>query len=191
MENIGKQVWRREISRRRAALAPQDFIRANSRIQQRFFNLNPVREAGVVMIYHSINGEVATEGLIEKLIRLGKQVALPVCIPGPDLEARAIQSLAEVVPTGRFGLREPSAETPLVDPATIDLIVIPGVAFDIHGNRLGHGMGYYDRFLSRSGLRGFKLGLAYDFQVVDGLPVETYDVRMDALLTPELYLNFT
>ncbi|HYH02634.1 MAG TPA: 5-formyltetrahydrofolate cyclo-ligase [Bacillota bacterium] len=181
----GKKALRQEIAERLAGLGDPDYQRLNRRIQQCFFELQPVREARVIMIYHSIKREVATLPIIETLIRQGKQVALPVCTPERDLEARLIQSLTEVIDTGKFGLKEPRQDAPTVAIADLDLIVLPGVAFDNTGNRLGHGMGYYDRFLARIDPRVFKLALAYDFQVVSQVPAETHDIKMDAILTPE------
>ena len=189
MSVLSKKALRQQIAERLAALEEPDYQRFNRQIQQLFFQLQPVREARRIMIYHSIGREVVTLPIIETLIRQGKQVALPVCTQTRDLEARAILSLAEVVETGRFGLKEPGPEAPPVAAADLDLIVVPGVAFDTTGNRLGHGMGYYDRFLARAGSRSFKLALAYDFQIVPQVPAENHDIKMDALLTPERFLT--
>jgi 5-formyltetrahydrofolate cyclo-ligase len=113
-------------------------------------------------------------------------------LTGDNLVAKEIRSLAEVRPTGKFGLFEPGPEAPAIAPDRIELAVVPGVAFDRDGNRLGHGKGYYDRFFNSPGFRAYKLGLAYDFQVVEQLPATEYDVKMDAILVPNsLYKNFS
>lgn len=187
MSVLSKNALRQQIAERLAALEEPDYQCFNRQIRQLFFRLQPVREARRIMIYHSIGREVVTLPIIETLIRQGKQVALPVCTPKRDLEARAILSLAEVIDTGKFGLKEPGPEAPSVAVADLDLIVVPGVAFDTAGNRLGHGMGYYDRFLARTGRQSFKLALAYDFQIVPQVPAEPHDIKMDGVLTPERF----
>jgi 5-formyltetrahydrofolate cyclo-ligase len=179
-----KQQWRARMRERLAVLSEVDRHNANLQIHEAFRCLNWVQNAAVVMLYYSINREVETVSMITELLARGQRVALPVCTAGCNLVAKEIQHLAEVGPTGKFGLSEPLPQTPEVVPDQIELVVVPGVAFDQSGNRLGHGNGYYDRYLNRAGLRTVKLGLAYDFQVVEQLPVDDLDVKMDALLTP-------
>lgn len=181
---LTKQHWRSLMKERLTALTETEFQTANQQIQKRFIQLELVRHAAVVMIYYAVKHEVATVNLITELLARGRRVALPVCTAGCNLVAKEIQQLAEVSPTGKFGLSEPLPQTPEVVPDQIKLVVVPGVAFDQNGNRLGHGNGYYDRFLNCADLKAVKLGLAYDFQVVERLPVDQFDVKMDALLTP-------
>lgn len=181
---LTKQHWRSLMKERLAALTEAEFQTANQQIRERFIQLELVRQAAVVMIYYAVKREVATVSLITELLARGQRVALPVCTTGCNLVAREIHNLAEVGPTGKFGLYEPLPQMPKVAPAQIELAVVPGVAFDRNGNRLGHGAGYYDRFLNCAELKAVKLGLAYDFQVVERLPVDELDVKMDALLTP-------
>jgi 5-formyltetrahydrofolate cyclo-ligase len=164
-----------------AALTPHEFLLLNSTIQQRFFELPIVKQSKQVMMYYSINHEVATEPIISKLLEMGKTVALPACTAGKNIRAGIIHSLDELVP-GIFGLTEPSASAKESDPVDFDLIVVPGVAFDKNGFRLGHGAGYYDRFLAQT--QAYKLGLAYDFQIVDQLLIELHDIPVQALLSP-------
>jgi 5-formyltetrahydrofolate cyclo-ligase len=181
---LTKQEWRDRMKERLAAFTEAEFQNANQQVRERFFRLKPVHNATVVLIYYAVNHEVATVGLIAELLARGKRVSLPVCTAGSTLAVKEIHSLTEVYPTGPFGLFEPLPSAPEVHPTTIDLAVLPGVAFDRNGNRLGHGMGYYDRFLNYPGLRAVKLGLAYDFQVVDRLPATVLDVKMNVILTP-------
>jgi 5-formyltetrahydrofolate cyclo-ligase len=165
-------------------------------IRKAFFTLDPVLHSRRIMIYYSIRREVETRRMIGELLNLGKEVSLPICNAGQDLEAGCIRDLSELGPTrfagtqlSKVGLLEPKPGVPLMAPESIDLIVAPGVAFDERGFRLGHGAGYYDRFLPKAS-RAHKLGLAYDFQVVKELPVEPHDIPLDSLLTPTRYLVF-
>jgi 5-formyltetrahydrofolate cyclo-ligase len=189
MDCLTKQQWRERMKTRLKALSATEYRTANQQIRERFFRLGAVHDMGVVMIYYSLRREVATLDLITELLARGKRVALPVCAAGRNLVAKEIRSLAEVGPGGNFGLYEPSPQTPRIEPEQLDLVVTPGMAFDCSGNRLGHGLGYYDRFLRQDGLHAVKLGLAYEFQVVARLPVDEFDVRMDAILTPGGLLN--
>ncbi|MCL6590024.1 MAG: 5-formyltetrahydrofolate cyclo-ligase [Firmicutes bacterium] len=166
------------------------------KIRKVFLTLDPVLHSRRIMIYYSIRREVETHWIIGELLNLGKEVALPICTAVRDLEAGWIRDLSELAParnTGaqlsKAGLWEPRPGVPLMAPESIDLIVTPGVAFDERGFRLGHGAGYYDRFLPKAS-QAHKLGLAYDFQVVKELPVEPHDVPLDSLLTPTRFLKF-
>jgi 5-formyltetrahydrofolate cyclo-ligase len=167
-----------------ANIAPEEFVNLNNTLSQRFFEIPLVKNSNRIMIYYSINHEVATTHIISKLLKMGKTVVLPACTIDRNLRASIIHNLDELVP-GIFGIKEPAASALEIDPKMLDLVVIPGVAFDKKGFRLGHGAGYYDRFLTRTA--AFKLGIAYDFQIVDKLPAEPHDVTVQALLTPEGY----
>ena len=93
-----------------------------------------------------------------------------------------MQNLRRDIATGAFGIREPAARCPEISLNRLDLILVPGVAFDLHGRRLGRGKGYYDRLLA--GVRGVKCGIAFDEQMVNDVPAGPSDVRMDFMVTP-------
>jgi 5-formyltetrahydrofolate cyclo-ligase len=184
MANLTKPQWRDRMKARLNALTAAEYQDAAFRLEEYFRDLKMAQNAAVVMLYFAVNREAATANLITGLLSRGRRVVLPVCTAGCNLVAKEIQSLAEVRPTGKFGLFEPAGAAPEVGPDLIELAVVPGLAFDRSGNRLGHGKGYYDRFLRGAGFGGVKLGLAYDFQMVEQLPAAEYDVRMDVVLTP-------
>ena len=184
-----KRRLRREIETKLSALTDQEYHEFNAGIQQRFLNLDRICRANTIMIYASFAREAATFPLIKALLPTGKILSLPRCIPGNDLVAGVVSDLTQLVP-GRFGILEPSAAAPSMEPEALDLIVVPGLAFDHCGHRLGRGAGYYDRFLCRTPARTFKLGLAYDFQFLDRIPAAAHDIPMDGLLTPSAYLEF-
>lgn len=181
-----KNRLRQEMKARLVTMTPEEYLAYNSAIQQRFCKLPIVNNSNLVMMYFAINQEVATALLINTLLTMGKIVALPACTPDKNLRAGVIHDLNELIP-GIYGLSEPEHAAPEVDPQDLDLIVVPGVAFDIRGFRLGYGAGYYDRFLA--GTDAYKLGLAYDFQVVNEVPTDSYDIAVQAFLTPSKYLE--
>jgi 5-formyltetrahydrofolate cyclo-ligase len=185
-DSIGtiKNQLRKAVKDRMSKLSPEEYSGSNRAIHEQFFSLDRVKQASSIMIYYSSNGEAETASIIQELLFMGKTVSLPVCAPAKDLVAAKITDLSRLV-TNEFGIKEPDPGR-MVCPDFIDLIVLPGLAFDEAGFRLGRGAGYYDRFLSKN-MRVFKLGLAYDFQVYPSLPVESHDIAIDGLITPAGY----
>ena len=133
-------------------------------------------KAQKIMLYSSLPDEVQTQAFIEKW-RLQKRIILPTVV-GDDIipvELAANTGFAG----GDFNILEPQNETYTGD---FDLIVVPGVAFDLKGNRLGRGKGYYDRFLCQH-QKVKKIGICFDFQLVDNVPVEENDIPMDEIIS--------
>lgn len=183
-----KNELRKMMKSRLAALTREEYEDLNRSLYSNFIKLKALKRINHIMIYYSVRNEAATIPIINYLLNLGKTVALPVCTPERDLKAAIINNLSELQPAS-FGLMEPGPEAVLLDYDELKLVIIPGVAFDEKGNRLGHGAGYYDRFLSKTP-NAFKLGLAYDFQVVPALPAERHDIKINGILTPSRYLEF-
>lgn len=134
------------------------------------------KSAKVVGAYYAFGSEVKTDLILEKAKALGKKVALP-SIEGESLTFYELSSGKYLV-KGRFGIMEPLPYGP-VD--RMDLLVVPGIAFDKKGYRLGYGKGYYDKFLAKKSV--FSIGLAYSFQLLGSLPKAKYDKRLDAIAT--------
>lgn len=131
-----------------------------------------------MLLYHSLPDEVDTHGFIRRWSDR-KRILLPVVI-GNELELR-VYTDEEHLTKGAFHIDEPTG-TPFTDYGQIDLAVIPGVAFDRQGNRLGRGKGYYDRLLPRIPT-AYKIGLCFHFQLLDEIPAEAHDVRMDEIIS--------
>lgn len=136
------------------------------------------RAASTVLLYHSLKDEVDTHEFIRKWSRK-KRILLPVVV-GDDLELR-IYTRPEDMTIGAYGIDEPTGEL-FTDYAAIDFIAVPGVAFDRSGNRLGRGKGYYDRLLPRIP-SAYKAGICFPFQLVEEVPAEAFDIRMDEVIT--------
>lgn len=135
------------------------------------------RSARTVLAYYSIAGEPDTHSVLEKWHSMGKRVALPVVV-GEYLILKEYDPRKMV--QGAFNIMEPSVDAGQINPSEIDFAVIPGVAFDAAGNRLGHGKGYYDRLLPE--LSCVKCGVAFAEAVVDELPCEAWDCPMDLVI---------
>ena len=148
------------------------------KIMERLEEMILFRQASCLALYHAISGEVQTAGLIEKWYR-EKKILLPL-IKGNDLQL-LLYAGKESLKTGAFGISEPTEDCIAVQEREIDLIIVPGVAFDRQRNRLGRGKGFYDRLLSTLDIP--KIGVCYDFQLKDRIPVEPFDQKMDLIIT--------
>lgn len=184
-----KQKYRQMMKTEIANLAPKDYRQFNEKIQDAFLQLDVVKNAEVIMIYYSIGNEVKTCKLIELMLADKKTVCLPICTPQKSLQAGKISNLTGLVKRP-FNLYEPAPGSPIIEPSKIDLIVVPGLAFDRKGYRLGYGGGYFDRFLAKITLPTYKLGLSYDFQLIPDLPIEAHDIPIHGLLTEARMLNY-
>lgn len=149
-------------------------------IQQRLLATDCFSSCKTLALYNPINNEVQTDRLLAVAREFGKRICFPrVC--NSRMQFVASQSEADFV-VGKFGIAEP--ETGEVVPVDeIDLVVVPGVAFDCQGFRLGYGKGFYDRELSRPRAATLTVGLCYDFQLCKSLPVEAHDQQLDYIAT--------
>lgn len=164
--------------RRALSLSEQDA--AARAVFARLAEYEPYQKARTVMAYLACRGELSLEYVIRDVLGSGKTLLLPRCESPGIMTARRISGGEDLAP-GIFGLTEPKEECEIVNPEDIDLILVPGVAFDRAGNRLGQGGGYYDRFLERSGAR--RVGVCHGFALLDAVPHETHDVTMDDVIT--------
>ncbi|WP_460183923.1 5-formyltetrahydrofolate cyclo-ligase [Thermopirellula anaerolimosa] len=188
---IRKQELRHRMRERRRAFALRHA--ASSLIHIRLLRLPELIRARTVMTYVSVGTEVATRDLISQLISLEKAIIVPYC-QGIDLRLFRLRTLEELVP-GTLGIPEPPPELRenpqrQARAEEIDLVLIPGLAFDRRGNRLGQGKGYYDRFLLSLRPTAFKLGLAFECQMVEDLPRTPRDTPVDAVLTEKMLYRF-
>lgn len=133
-------------------------------------------KANIILLYFSMKDEVNTHSFIERWSNR-KQFLLPV-VKGTDLELRPYEGM-EKMQIGAYGIYEPTGEA-VAAYNQINLVIVPGVAFNIEGLRLGRGKGYYDRLLPL--IQAKKIGVCFSFQLVDEIPSEGFDVRMDEVL---------
>ena len=168
---------------RRRALAETETRSASLLVQQALISTREFAEAGVIGLYAAVHNEVETAEVMRAALAAAKMVLFPAVSPG-GLEFRRIDDLS-MLRRGAFGIPEPGAACPLYSPWEADLIVIPGVVFDMNGRRIGYGKGYYDRALHQLEGKGRLVGLCYDFQIVGELPGEPHDVRMDLIITEQ------
>ncbi len=146
------------------------------------------KEAESILFYAPMPGELDVWPLLVEALRVGKTAALPrFQAETGDYTVRVLADALADVQVGAFGIREPVARCAALSPVKkLDLLLIPGLAFDLNGHRLGRGKGYYDQLLAT--VRGTRIGVAFDQQIVSGVPVEPHDVRLNGLLTPTRWI---
>ncbi len=166
--------------RMRKSLTPEDVAERSEIIRYKLLGKSQMREAKTVMMYVSAYKEPETLPIIEVLLSEGKQVVLPISVTSTNTIIPTYIDNTDELKPGAYGILEPTIVRP-VDVSDIDVVVVPGIAFDMHRNRLGFGKGYYDRFLSECD--AYRIALCYDFQIVSDLPMTDNDIPMDMVLT--------
>lgn len=136
------------------------------------------QKAQTILLYWSMNDEVYTHDFVCRWADR-KTILLP-CVKGDVLELRVFRGVDSLRPGEGFGIPEPVGDL-YTDYAAIDLIIVPGVAFDAQGHRLGRGRGYYDKILKETG-DAKKIGVCFDFQLLEEVPVDVLDVSMDDVI---------
>lgn len=180
---LEKQRLREEHLAAREALSEQERSVLDDRITQKLLATSEYAEATTVLTYVSVSSEVSTRMFIESVLRDGKTVAVPRCLPGHCLEFVAIASLEQLV-AAPFNLLEPAKELPAVteDQKNNSICIVPALLVDTKGYRLGYGAGFYDRFLST--YPGKKICLAYQQNLSQTmLPHTAFDVAVDVVIT--------
>lgn len=174
-----KKELRTEMKRRNGAMTPEARAAASARIFAGVESLPAFAAARCVAFFCALPDEPLTREALERW-RGTKRIVVPR-VEGERMCFVDYDPAASV--RGAFGIEEPGPDARACDPAQIDLMVVPGVAFTASGARMGRGRGYYDRYLSLPEIHAVKVGVCYRHQVTDELPVEPHDVAMDYVLT--------
>lgn len=174
-----KSVTRRTVLARRDALSPAERAAASAAIATRATHRLP---DGIVALYAPKGTEVDTAMLDAELRERGTTIAYPRVLDGQFLLEFRIATIDELVAGGRFGLREPRPDADLVDVLQIAAFVVPGLAFDRDGGRVGWGRGYYDATLAAAP-DALRIGLAFECQLLDHVPAEPHDVKLHHVIT--------
>lgn len=171
-----------------AALSEQSFQQGVNRIQLSLFNHPKWQRARTIGVTISRGREIPTRPIIERAWQEGKQVAVPKCLPtAKTLDFRHLHHFNQLE-TVYFGLKEPIiSQTPAVNKDQLDLVIVPGVAFDPTGYRIGFGGGYYDRFLAD--YEGDTVALLLSDQLVERIPGELHDIPVQTLITERTTLE--
>lgn len=184
MVHLEKRKLREKILERLHHISKEEKEKKVEILKEKLFSLNEFKKAKCIMFYVSKHYEVDTHEMIDESIAMGKKVVIPITLKEEKtLKPSELRDREKELIKGRYGIHQPHEKhirpVPLEE---VDLMVVPGLAFDRSGHRLGHGGGYYDRFLEKAPPAIFTVGLAFDFQVVDELPKHATDIPVKKIL---------
>ena len=174
---------RSKILKKRNSMCVFEVLEKSERIKEQVFHMNEFKDATTILFYISYDNEVYTHEMIKESLEIKKQVV----VPKTDMDNRTIlcSSLTkwDDLVVGAYNILEPRQDClNEVSLESIDIIIFPGIAFDCQGNRIGHGMGYYDRLLKKK-INAHRLGLAFELQIVENIPTEPHDVKVEKIVT--------
>lgn len=180
-----KNVIRKEILGLRNNLDQQYVIDTSEKVFNNLKNMDIFNASEHVMTYVSFNNEVSTQLIMTHLLSNNKQLFVPYTqVKNCSMTPALISDLSDLS-VGNYGILEPPKDnTDQAYSSQIDLVLVPGIAFDLMGNRIGFGKGYYDFFLSQLSSKVPTIALAYDFQIKNEIPSEPHDIKMDYIVSP-------
>lgn len=184
---VKKKLLRKEILNIRNNMNYDNKNEKDTIIKEKFLNSDYYKKAKNIFIYISYSSEIDTKEIINYALDDGKTIFVPRTeFKTKLMDAVKITSFNNMI-EDRYGILEPSKQEPYIQPEQLDLIVVPGIAFDKEGGRTGYGAGYYDRYFKKISKERAekikKVALAYDFQVIDKVPIDEQDVRIDCVIT--------
>jgi 5-formyltetrahydrofolate cyclo-ligase len=183
-----KATLRQEIRGKLNAMAPDQRAALSGRACALLQRQAIWEKTALIFFYAPLPEELDIWPLVGDAIAAGKTVALPRFDDSTQrYVACEVQDLARDLREGQFGIREPGAHCIAVPPNRLDLVLVPGVAFDLQGRRLGRGKGFYDQMLAA--VRGTTCGVAFDEQIVESIPVEPHDIHLNCILTPTRWIE--
>lgn len=183
-----KAALRKEIRARLKAMKPDQRVIASAQACTLLEKQTVWKNAQLIFFYAPMPAEMDIWPLLRDSLAAGKTVALPRFDSATQrYVACQIEDIAKDLNQGQFDIREPGAHCIAVPPNRLDLILVPGVAFDRYGRRLGRGKGFYDQLLTS--VRGTTCGVAFDEQIVETIPVEPHDVPLNCILTPTRWIE--
>jgi 5-formyltetrahydrofolate cyclo-ligase len=177
---LTKAKLRNRILRKLKTQKEESRNRKSGRIKSKLFRTQLFKRAKRVMFYVTFDGEVDTRQMITHAKKLGKIVAAPVCRKDKTMRPCRMKDVTQLV-KGLYGVYEPAVKE-FMRLEDLDLVIVPGIAFDTRGNRLGRGKGYYDRFLHKIPKKTTSIGLAFDFQILPDIPIVATDARVDRVI---------
>lgn len=176
-----KRSLRRTMLAYRKSLSEEESRSTSLLIQRTFLETEEYRRARIIVVYASVHNEVDTEMVVQTALDSGKNVAFPAVVEH-GLVFRQVKAVSSMN-SGAFGIMEPCPDCRVFSPDEIDVFILPGIAFDLKGERIGYGKGFYDMTLHCMEGQGKLVGLCYDFQLVNEILREPHDVKVDLIIT--------
>ena len=178
---MNKEELRTFIRKCKSRYGKEELHRLSQETSQLLLHHRRVIMAQTILLYHALPDEVDTRPLLSALYLQGKTLLLPKVISDTEMTIHRYDGENALSKGLSFGIMEPD-NSPFTDYSAIDLMIIPGMAFDNIGNRLGRGRGYYDRFLSQMPCNVYKIGVCFPFQIVPVVPSDSHDIVMDEVV---------
>ncbi len=181
-----KRALRRELKKKRAELDNRALL--SERITDAFLATDLYKNAEAVLLYYSTDDEVSTRKIFLHALASKKRVAFPVCLDGDGVMEFCYVNSAEDLRDDMYGIRAPKSCCEKFVNRDKAICIVPGIAFDKKGYRLGYGKGYYDRFLEK--FKGISIGFCFENMLEYNLPTDEYDKKVDYLITDKTIYNF-
>lgn len=184
-----KEELRKEIKQKRRKLRKEEQRKKSKQIKEKLFSLKEYKEANTILFYVSYNGEVYTHDMIKEALE-NKIVVVPISNVDDKTLNLSILKHFNDLETGSYGILEPKKDfIKEINFDEIDIVIVPGVAFDINGNRMGHGKGYYDKLLEKTKVT--TVGLCFEFQLFEKIPTDNHDKPVNIIITEKrtIYCN--
>ncbi len=185
MVKLDKKSIRKEIMEKRSKLTWEIIKEKSHIIEERLFNLEEYQKSNFIFSFISFKDEVHTHEIIKNSLNMGKRIGVPVTVIKPrKLLVSELKDFEKELEIGYYGILTPKKEYQrILSPNIVDLVLVPGVAFDVEGYRVGYGGGYYDRFFSSLKKDVIKIGLCYDLQILSQVPRDPYDIPVDLIIS--------
>ncbi|TDX47995.1 5-formyltetrahydrofolate cyclo-ligase [Orenia marismortui] len=183
---ISKKEQRDRILFLRKNMYNKDIEEKSIEVKNKLFALEEFDSAQSIMLYVAFRNEVRTETMIKDCLDMGKKVIVPVTdIDNRELYLSELKDYDLELTQGSYGILEPESNyIRIVDLSEVDLVVLPGLAFDKRGNRLGYGGGYYDKLLAKNS-NLTKIAICFDFQIIANVVFDNHDIKMDKIISEE------
>ena len=181
-----KNELRASYSEKRRSLSFEEKEKLDSQIANKFLNMISFRYANQILFYASTDAEISTLQIFEQALKAGKSCYFPKCYEHSQMSFYRVKSPDELV-ADAFNIKAPVNETEIYSPQPSDIIIVPAMAYDSKGYRLGYGKGFYDRFLPD--FLGTKIGLCYSSFMTDTLPRGRYDISVDIIVTEKKVIS--
>lgn len=176
-----KKALRQKVLALRRALSVGEIAKRRQGLTERLLALPQYKKAHRILAYLALPGEADLDDFIRKALAEGKEIYIPVCLPEHHMEAGRLMDMDHFIP-GPYGLRDLPKGYDTISPEALDLVLVPAVACDRAGHRLGHGAGYYDRYLPSVALEK-RIAVIWDFQEARKIPADPFDQSMAGFVT--------
>jgi len=185
INKLNKHFLRKRLLNKRNLLSKRSILEKSNRIADKLIKFDKYQQSEKIMLYIATKTEVQTQRIIESAQKDNKNIYIPLIIKEQhDLIPSLVIDFEKEIALGNLGIYQPKEDFHrFFPPSTLDLVIVPGIAFTQQGHRLGRGGGYYDRFLKKLSRQAYSVGLAFEMQIIEEIPLEESDMPVDFIIT--------